>query len=99
MSATIFVGLKRWEMKKYLVFWQCKSSEQDIKTLSSAHKHRKLTKFSFREGKISSTLFSIIFGTFVARDCSTFCRFKTRSHMMGCGLCKKVAKNATDTAL
>jgi hypothetical protein len=54
-----------------------------IKTLSSAHKHRKLTKLSFREGYISSALFTIIFGTLVARECSIFFKFRgSLSHMM-----------------
>jgi hypothetical protein len=65
------------ENEEYLVLWACKSSEQDKKTLSSAHKHRKLTKLSFREGYISSILFTLIFGTFVARECSIFCKSGT----------------------
>jgi hypothetical protein len=40
MYTTNFAGLRRSEIKKYLVFWPSNTSEKDSGTLSSAHKHR-----------------------------------------------------------
>jgi hypothetical protein len=41
------------------------------------HRHRKLTQLSFREGNNSSAFFTVTFGTLIAKNCSTFCKFKT----------------------
>jgi hypothetical protein len=36
------------------------------------HRHRKLTKLSFREGNNSSAFFSIILGTLIAKTAAPF---------------------------
>jgi hypothetical protein len=80
--------------EKYLVFWPLSLVNKTTKHFP-LHRQRKLTRLSFRDGNISSTLFNIIFGTLVARDLSIFCKFKTRSsHMKVCGLQKKVARTS-----
>jgi len=69
-------------MGNYLIFGHLNLVNKMIKNFP-LHRHRKLTKLSFREGNISSALFSIIFSTVVARDDSIVCMFKTPlSHMI-----------------
>lgn len=60
-----------------------------------------LTKLSFGEGTISSSLWYIIFGILVAKDCRNVFDFKSHSsHIVICGLCNKVAyKTANDITL
>jgi hypothetical protein len=55
--------------EKHLILWPCESSEQDNKNPflhtqpPPKKKKNQLTKLSFKEGNISSTLFTIILGT------------------------------------
>jgi hypothetical protein len=49
----------------------------EIKKALPLHWHRKLTQLSFREGNNSSVFFTVTFGTLIAKNCSTFCKFNT----------------------